>query len=129
MKLHRCPECQTEALVTPEQKGAIHLDCPVCLCGSVFRDARGGYECTDCDQRFLIHGDSPDGYGGPGGPLRWWERPLTGWGALGILTLLALVVWLARPFFQPLVLCLFFWRYWYDEHHRGTPPRRREGRQ
>lgn len=125
MRLHRCPECATESLATPEQWGAIHLECPACQIGSVFRDARGGYECSQCDQRFLIHWDSPDGYGGPGGPLRWWEKPLTGKRVVLILCSLVLCAWLYRQAFSTLVLCLFFWRYWYDEHHRGTPPRNR----
>ncbi len=79
MRLHLCPECDVVAIATPEDKGAIHLDCPVCQAGSVFADARGGYECSACDQRFLIHQPHPNAlYGGPahvGGPLRWWEKP------------------------------------------------------
>lgn len=99
-----CPECDVVALSSPEVKGAIHLDCPVCQAGSVFRDARGGYECSACDQRFLVHETPPAGvYGGPphaGGPLRWWERPWTGWAALTACSLTGLV------------LCLIPVRYW-----------------
>ena len=88
-RLYPCPECHTGSLATPEQKGAIHLDCPCCQAGRVFRDSRGGYECGSCDQRFLIHAPHRnDPYGGPesvGGPLRWWERPRPLWAELALL--------------------------------------------
>ena len=99
-RLHPCPECSGVPLVTRERKGSLHLECPVCHCGTVFCDARGGFECSACDQRFLIHHESPYGYGGPehvGGPLRWWERPATGWQVAGLCAVFALVLWLLPP--------------------------------
>lgn len=57
-----------------------HIPCPWCVAyygerrGWIFQDARGGYECTECDKRFAIDRESPHGYGGPGGPLSWAER-------------------------------------------------------
>ena len=42
--------------------------------GRIFQDARGGFECTDCDARYLIVQDPPNGYGGPLGRLGWFER-------------------------------------------------------
>lgn len=57
-----------------------HISCPECIVlhgqrgGWVFQDARGGYECTECDARFAIYRDVPHGYGGPAGPLSWAER-------------------------------------------------------
>ena len=48
--------------------------CEECLAGWVFEDARGGHECSACDQRYLINRDYPLGYGGPGGVLSWFER-------------------------------------------------------
>lgn len=69
------------------------LDCPRCYpeslggIGVIFQDARGGFECTKCDARFLIDRQPPLGYGGPGGRLAWWELhggTLQRWGdALG----------------------------------------------
>lgn len=53
------------------------LACPYCARfsdGRIFQDARGGFECTCCDGRFLIQKESPLGYGGPDGPLSWRER-------------------------------------------------------
>lgn len=85
---HLCPECDVLALLTREQKGAIHLDCPGCQRGTVFRDAEGGFGCTGCRQRFLVHQETRTT------PLRWWEQPLSGWGlcavvaAFGMLLLL-----------------------------------------
>lgn len=56
-------------------KDPIPIPCPVCPhFGRVFQDARGGFECTECDARFLIGQQSPFGYGGPGGDLTWFER-------------------------------------------------------
>lgn len=55
------------------------LPCPCCYpeslggVGIVFEDARGGFECTKCDARFLIEKQPAMGYAGPGGPLAWWE--------------------------------------------------------
>lgn len=120
---HPCPECEGRPyLATPEQKGAIHLDCPTCLEGSVFRDGRGGYECSACDQRFLIHQSHPnDHYGGPehvGGPIRWWERPLPWWGVLGLLGGFCFVLWLLpAPWWPALLLPYWIVKEW--------PPRRR----
>ena len=116
-RLHRCPECDVEALLTPEVKGAIHLDCPVCIYGAVFRDARGGYECSECDQRFLIHSQPPNGYGGPpevtGGPLRWWERPASAWGIFALLVGFGFFLWLLPPWAWVLVFVLkCFWDDW-----------------
>lgn len=60
-------------VLTPE-----FITCPSCTNGYVFEDARGGFECTACTQRFLINRDYPQGYGGPAGTLsafeqlRWW---------------------------------------------------------
>lgn len=57
---------------------AAFITCPKCSNGYVFEDARGGFECTSCAQRFLINRDYPHGYGGPAGVLgpfaqfRWW---------------------------------------------------------
>lgn len=42
--------------------------------GRIFQDARGGFECTDCDARYLVAQDAPNGYGGPSGPLGFLER-------------------------------------------------------
>lgn len=62
------------------------LACPYCARfsdGRIFQDARGGFECTCCDGRFLIQKESPLGYGGPDGPLSWRERNAIGldrWG-------------------------------------------------
>lgn len=94
MRFHPCPECHVAALATPEERGAIHLDCPVCQSGSVFRDARGGYECTECDQRFLIHGTPPQGYGGPLGDLPWWQQPLPVWASSAIVLGATTAFWL-----------------------------------
>lgn len=52
----------------------MHLHCPVCHHGWVFQDARGGYECTECDARFNIQREFAHGYGGPLGPLGWFDR-------------------------------------------------------
>jgi hypothetical protein len=52
----------------------IHIHCPTCKNGWVFQDARGGYECSECDQRFLIDASHPNSYGGPQGPLSWLEK-------------------------------------------------------
>lgn len=79
-----CPRCH------PESLGGV---------GVIFQDARGGFECTKCDARFLIARQPPLGYGGPGGRLAWWElhgATLQRWsdgaaGAGGV----ALVVWTA----------------------------------
>lgn len=49
------------------------IPCP-CGFGVVFQDARGGYECTACDNRFHIQRDPPQAYGGPSGPLTWVEQ-------------------------------------------------------
>lgn len=136
--LHPCPECGTLSIATPEQKGAIHLDCPVCLYGRVFRDARGGYECRSgkrgcdtgspeyfrgrpgCGQRFLVHEPHPnDPYGGPehvGGPLRWWERPASGWGLLAFLSAFALVLWLVPvPYWSLFFLASLAWEHWFKK--------------
>lgn len=86
MPRYRCPECEVLALATPEEKGAVHLECPSCQAGSVFGDARGGFECSACDQRFLIHREPPHGYGGPPGPLPWYRKPLPLW-VLGAVVL------------------------------------------
>lgn len=57
-----------------------HIPCPVCIerygirGGWVFQDARGGYECTECDARFAIERQPPNAYAGPLGPLSWRER-------------------------------------------------------
>ena len=120
MPLHLCPECDTLSLATPEQRGAIHLDCPVCLQGSVFRDARGGYECSECDQRFLVHEPHPnDPYGGPehvGGPLRWWEQPTTDWGLLGLCAGFAVVLWLVPvPYWSLFFLARLAWEHWFKK--------------
>lgn len=51
------------------------LRCRRELCdGGIFQDARGGFECTDCDARYLVVQDPPNGYGGPQGRLGWFER-------------------------------------------------------
>lgn len=55
-------------------KEAIRLPCPVCSFGRIFQDARGGYECTECDARFEVGQQGPWGYGGPGGDLTRFER-------------------------------------------------------
>jgi hypothetical protein len=68
-----CPVC---AVMTEERKAMRGV-------GLIFEDARGGFECTCCDARFLIARQAPDGYGGPGGPLSWNERHAEGldrWG-------------------------------------------------
>ena len=116
-RLHLCPECDTLSIATAEQKGSIHLDCPVCLYGRVFRDGRGGYECSECDQRFLIHEPHRnDHYGGPehvGGPLRWWERPATDWGLLGLCAGWAVVLWLVPvPYWSLFFLLCLAWEQW-----------------
>lgn len=113
---HPCPECGVEALATPEARGAIHLDCPVCQSGSVFQDGRGGYECTECSQRFLIHLPHPnDHYGGPehvGGPLRWWDRPMTGWQLAGFCGGWLAFLWLVpSPYWSLLFLGLIVWEH------------------
>lgn len=116
---HPCPECDTRSIATPERKGAIHLDCPVCQKGLVFRDARGGYECSACDQRFLIHQDVPHGYGGPehvGGPLRWWERPLPLWAGLGLLAGVVVLLWAVPWSWAPMLVASSFWNDWRKKH-------------
>lgn len=50
----------------------LHCEADGCT-GRIFQDARGGFECTDCDARYLIAQDSPRGYGGPKGPLGFFE--------------------------------------------------------
>lgn len=53
----------------------LRAPCPCAGCfGRVFRDARGGYECTECDARFVVGRQPPQGYGGPQGPLSWLEQ-------------------------------------------------------
>lgn len=74
----------------PEQ----HVRCPECIAregapdGWIFQDARGGFECTVCDARFVFYRDPPHGYGGPRGPLSWLELHAiwfdrVGWLAIG----------------------------------------------
>jgi len=103
-----------EALSTPEIRGAIHLDCPSCFSGSVYRDGRGGFECTDCSQRFLVHETHPnDRYGGPehvGGPLRLWERPLSPLGLAAFLGAFCVVLWAVPvPYWSLLFLAMLVW--------------------
>lgn len=56
-----------------------HIICPECTSklsapGWIFQNARGGFECSCCDARFLFKREHPNGYGGPEGPLGWFER-------------------------------------------------------
>lgn len=44
---------------------AAHIECPSCGEGWVFQDAAGGFECSVCDQRFLIQREVVWGYAGP----------------------------------------------------------------
>lgn len=88
---HLCPECHVLAIATAEQKGAIHLDCPVCQRGTAFRDAQGGFSCTGCRQRFLVHQEARTE------PERWWERPLSWWGLCAVLAVFAGFLWLLPP--------------------------------
>lgn len=55
---------------------AAYLVCPACGDGGVFQDAAGGYECSACDQRFLIQREVVWGYAGPHrqGRLSWGEK-------------------------------------------------------
>lgn len=51
--------------MTAPREPAVHIPCPHCGDGWVFQDAAGGFECSACDQRFLIQREVIWGYAGP----------------------------------------------------------------